>query len=48
MKIAIIYPLYKNNNKQLIYNYRIITDSLLKQIYKIIETNICNRLSIYI
>ena len=43
MKDAIIKPIYKNNNIQLITNYRPI--SLLPQISKIFEKIIYNRLS---
>ena len=46
MKIAIIKPLYKTNDKQQISNYRPI--SLLPQISKIFEKIIFNRLSKYI
>ena len=46
MKIAIIKPLYKTNDKQQISNYRPI--SLLPQISKNFEKIICNRLSKYI
>ena len=46
MKIEIIKPLYKTNDKQQISNYRPI--SLLPQISKIVEKIIFNRLSKYI
>ena len=46
MKIAIIKPLYKTNDKQQIYNYRPI--ALLSQISKKFEKIIFNRLSKYI
>ena len=46
MKIEIIKPLYKTNDKQQISNYRSI--SLLPQISKIFEKIICNRLSKYV
>ena len=46
IKIAIIKPLYKTNDKQQISNYRPI--SLLPQISKIVEKIIFNRLSKYI
>ena len=46
MKIAIIKPLYKTNDKQQVSNYRPI--SLLLQISNIFEKIIFNRLSKYI
>ena len=46
MKITIIKPLYKTNDKQQIFNYRPM--SLLPQISKIFEKIIFNRLSKYI
>ena len=46
MKDAIIKPIYKNNNIQLITNYRSI--SLLPQISKLFEKIIYNRLSNFI